>query len=187
MQIYPMRIASWIGLPLSGTALIMSVSGLYGVVTYSLSQRTREIGIHVALGASAAAVVRLFMGQSARLVSIGAGLGLLVSFTALAILQAVSSLQNLSILDPAAFRGRHSGNRRHPCRVFSRRSGRRGSIRRTRTARCLRQRGLARRWTESGQVEALHARADCPPGGGKTSARHTGRGDQNVASAVALN
>ena len=61
---YPMMVASWIGLLLSGVALALSVSGLYGVVTYGLSQRVKEIGIRMALGATPSGIVRLVMRQS---------------------------------------------------------------------------------------------------------------------------
>jgi ABC-type antimicrobial peptide transport system permease subunit len=103
LQIYPMMIASWIGLLLSGIALALSVSGLYGVLTYGLSQRVKEIGIRIALGATPSAIVRLVMTQAGRLVAIGAGVGLLVSFSVLGVLAAIVPLQNVSILNPAAF------------------------------------------------------------------------------------
>jgi predicted permease len=103
MQMFPLRVASWIGALLSGIALALSVSGLYGVVSYGLSQRTREIGIRMALGATAAAVVRLVMTQSARTVAVGAGIGLLVSFAALATLRAAVRLDNVSLVDAGAF------------------------------------------------------------------------------------
>jgi hypothetical protein len=103
LQLYPMMVASWIGLLLSGIALALSVSGLYGVVTYGLSQRTKEIGIRIALGATPAGVVRLVMSQSGRLVAIGAALGLIASFSVLGVLAAVVPLENVRILDAAAF------------------------------------------------------------------------------------
>jgi len=103
LQTYPMIIASWIGLLLSGIALALSVSGLYGVVTYNLSQQTKEIGIRIALGASPAAIMRLVMGQAGRLVAIGSGIGLLLSFSVLGSLAAIIRLQNVSLLNPAAF------------------------------------------------------------------------------------
>ena len=103
LQTYPMTIASWIGLLLSGIALALSVSGLYGVVTYGLSQRVKEIGIRIALGATPAAIIRLIMMQAGRLVAIGSGVGLVVSFSALGILAAIVPLQNVSILNFGAF------------------------------------------------------------------------------------
>jgi len=103
LQTYPMIIASWIGVLLSSIALALSVSGLYGVVSYNLSQRTKEIGIRMALGASSAAIMRLVMGQAGRLVAIGSGIGLLLSFSVLGVLAAIVPLQNVSILNPGAF------------------------------------------------------------------------------------
>jgi putative ABC transport system permease protein len=103
LQTYPMMIASWVGLLLSGIALALSVSGLYGVVTYGLSQRVKEIGIRIALGATPAGIIRLVMMQAGRLVAIGSAIGLLVSFSVLGILAAIVPLQNVSILNPGAF------------------------------------------------------------------------------------
>jgi putative ABC transport system permease protein len=103
LQTYPMIIASWIGVLLSSIALALSVSGLYGVVSYNLSQRTKEIGIRMALGASSAAIMRLVMGQAGRLVAIGSAIGLLLSFSVLGVLAAIVPLQNVSILNPGAF------------------------------------------------------------------------------------
>ena len=84
-------------------AIMLSVFGLYGVVTYGLSQRTREIGIRMALGATPGAIVRLVMTQSGRLVFVGAGFGLVVSFSALAVLNAMVPLENVSLLDTGSF------------------------------------------------------------------------------------
>ena len=75
-QMYPLRAASWIGALLGAIALALSISGLYGVLSYMLSQRTREIGIRMALGATAGAVVSLVMRQSVRLAGVGAAIGL---------------------------------------------------------------------------------------------------------------
>ena len=68
---------------LAAVALVLSVSGLYGVLTYTLNQRTREIGIRIALGATSRAVVRLVMTQSGRLAGLGAVIGLTAAFIAM--------------------------------------------------------------------------------------------------------
>ena len=103
LQMYPLTVASWIGMVLSAVALALSVSGLYGVMTYGVSHRKREIGIRMALGADARAVVKLVLSQTSRLVTIGAAIGMTLSFSALALLRAAIDLKNVSILDPAAF------------------------------------------------------------------------------------
>ena len=105
LQVYPLLAASWVGTVLGAVALALSVSGLYGVLTYTLSQRTREIGIRMALGATASAVVRLVMGQSARLAGIGAGIGLAVAYAALALLNSAIQLETVSLLDLVSFGG----------------------------------------------------------------------------------
>ncbi len=57
----------------------------------------------MALGASSSAIMRLVMTQAGRLVAIGSGLGLLVSFSALGVLAAIVPLENMSILNAGAF------------------------------------------------------------------------------------
>jgi hypothetical protein len=77
-MVYPFRIAFWIAGFLGGLAVLLTVSGIYGVLSYVVSQRTKEIGIRMALGAGSGAVVRMVVSQSMRLVAIGtvAGTGL---------------------------------------------------------------------------------------------------------------
>lgn len=62
---------------LGALALTMASVGLYGLMTFAVNQRVREIGVRIAVGATAGAVVGLFVRQSMRLVAIGLGLGLL--------------------------------------------------------------------------------------------------------------
>jgi len=103
LQMYPLRAASWIGSLLGVTALALSLSGLYGVLTYTFGQRTREIGIRMALGATAAAIVRLVLRQSGRLAGIGAAIGVAITFGVMTLLNSVIHLQNVSVLDAGAF------------------------------------------------------------------------------------
>src|SRR5579871_5504604 len=64
--IYPFRAASWIGFAVGGLALLLTVSGIYGVLSYSVTQRTKEFGIRVALGATTGTVIGLVLRQSLR-------------------------------------------------------------------------------------------------------------------------
>jgi len=83
MQIYPFRVTSWVAGFLAGVALLLTISGIYGVMSYLVSQRTKEIGIRVALGAGSWEILRMVVRQSALLAGIGAaggaGLALAVS------------------------------------------------------------------------------------------------------------
>ena len=84
-------------------ALMLAAVGLYGVVSYSVAQRTREVGIRMALGARVGDVLRLMLGRGMRLAAVGVGLGALLS---MALGQVLSSLlYGVSSIDPVAFAG----------------------------------------------------------------------------------
>jgi putative ABC transport system permease protein len=104
-QMYPLRAASWVGSFLGAIALTLSVSGFYGVLAYMLNQRTSEIGIRMALGATSGAVIGLVMRQAVRLAGIGAAVGLTVVFVVLNVLNSAIRLQNVSLLDAISFVG----------------------------------------------------------------------------------
>src|SRR5204863_6125519 len=73
--VYPFRAAYWIAGALGAIALLLTITGVYGVLSYVVAQRRKEIGIRVALGASASNVVGLVLRQSIRLCAIGLPLG----------------------------------------------------------------------------------------------------------------
>ncbi|HTK54022.1 MAG TPA: ABC transporter permease [Gemmatimonadaceae bacterium] len=82
-------------------ALGLSALGLYGVMAYSVTQRSREIGLRAALGADPGAVARLILGDSLRLVTLGCGLGIIGAYLAARMLAAF--LFETSPADPTSF------------------------------------------------------------------------------------
>jgi putative ABC transport system permease protein len=85
----------------AGLAVVLATVGLYGVIAYSVSQRTREMGIRLALGAGQPAVLRLVMSQGARLTVIGLSLGLIAASGLTRLMETM--LYGVSPLDAATF------------------------------------------------------------------------------------
>ncbi len=84
-----------------GLALALSAVGVYGVLSYSVNQQTREIGLRVALGAQRGDVMRLILGQGLRLTVLGLGLGVLVALATMQVM--VSLLFNVRAYDPSTY------------------------------------------------------------------------------------
>jgi putative ABC transport system permease protein len=82
-------------------ALVLTVTGLYGLIAYSVAQRTREIGIRMALGARSSQVLRLTLYQGIRLLAVGGLLGLAASLALTRVLR--SLLYEVSAVDPLTF------------------------------------------------------------------------------------
>jgi putative ABC transport system permease protein len=85
-------------------ALVLASIGLYGVASYSVTQRTREIGVRMALGARRSSVLRLVLGHGLLVVCIGVALGV-VTAAALMPLVPAEILPNVSARDPLTFTG----------------------------------------------------------------------------------
>ena len=86
-----------------GIALLMTAIGVYGVISYSVAERTREIGIRAALGAQPRDIVRLVIGGGLGVVCAGLAVGLGLALAASRFLE--SSLYSVSATDPATFAG----------------------------------------------------------------------------------
>jgi ABC-type antimicrobial peptide transport system permease subunit len=84
-----------------GMALLLGIAGIYGVIAYSVSQRTREIGIRLALGAQHAEVTRLFVLHGALLAAIGIAFGLVGAFALTRLMSTI--LFDISPLDPLTY------------------------------------------------------------------------------------
>jgi predicted permease len=86
---------------ISALAMILGAVGLYGVLSYVVAERTREIGVRMALGATAGAVRRLVVSQGARVVLIGTAVGVAAALASTRLLDAL--LYEVSAVDPAVF------------------------------------------------------------------------------------
>jgi predicted permease len=84
-----------------GMALLLGVAGIYGVISYSVSQRSREIGIRIALGARPQAVTRMFVVHGAVLAAIGVAIGLAASAAAMRLISTL--LFEVRPIDPLTY------------------------------------------------------------------------------------
>jgi len=103
ISLLPLRIAAALAGVLGMVALILGAIGIYGVVAYLARQRSREIGIRMALGATASGVVRVMTHQIISWTAVGLGLGLVAGFAAAQLL--ANLVFGIAPNDPIVFGG----------------------------------------------------------------------------------
>ncbi|MFI5227416.1 MAG: ADOP family duplicated permease [Gemmatimonadales bacterium] len=100
-SLFPQQLALWITGSLGLVALLLALLGIYGVIAYSVTQRTREIGVRVALGAARGTVLRLVLRQGLRTAAVGVVVGAALAFGATRLI--ASFLFGVSSTDGVAF------------------------------------------------------------------------------------
>jgi ABC-type antimicrobial peptide transport system permease subunit len=99
--IWQRRISGALFIVFAALALVLASVGVYGVMSYMVSQRTREIGVRMAIGAGPRDALKLVIGQGAKLIAAGLGAGLIVAFIAGRIIN--SMLYQVSATDPLTY------------------------------------------------------------------------------------
>jgi predicted permease len=103
LSLFPSRLVAWTLGGFGVLALLLAAIGIYGVVNYSVTQRTREIGVRMALGATATDVLRLVLGEGFFVIGGGLVLGLLLAAVATRVI--ASFLYEVGTTDPLTFAG----------------------------------------------------------------------------------
>jgi len=102
-SVSPRRFSSALVAIFAGLALLLAAIGIYGVMSYTVSRRTQEIGVRMALGAQLGSVRRMILGQTLRLTLLGVGIGLAGAFVVARFL--TSLLFGVGVYDPVTFLG----------------------------------------------------------------------------------
>jgi predicted permease len=100
-RVFPFRTAYWVAAVLGALAILLTVSGIYGVLSYLVAQRSREMGVRIALGATPASVVGLVVKQGLRLATVGIVCGAVLGLGAWKML--ASGIIALRSFDPIPF------------------------------------------------------------------------------------
>jgi ABC-type antimicrobial peptide transport system permease subunit len=100
-QLQPWRVGTLIFTFFGALGLVLAAVGLYGVLSFLVAMRTRELGVRIALGAPLGSVLTLVLGQGARLIAIGIAVGLVVG--AIATRLFASMMFGVSPLDPIVY------------------------------------------------------------------------------------
>jgi macrolide transport system ATP-binding/permease protein len=103
LWLWPSRVGAMLSGVLGFLALLLAAVGLYGIAAFTVSQRTREIGVRMALGAQASDIYRLLLGQGSRLVGMAIAIGLAAAICASSVL--AKFLYGLDAMDAATIAG----------------------------------------------------------------------------------